>query len=143
MAEVYLSIGTNEGDRMENIHTAIELLDRKLGSHYKALSSIVESKSWGFEGNDFLDCVVRYSTDISPRELLHVCKQIESEMGRTDSEEYDSSGNRIYHNRVIDIDILLYGDLKVDEPDLRIPHPLIEKRDFIKGPLLEIFEGND
>lgn len=143
MTEVYLSIGTNLGDRESNIQTALQLLEKELGSPYTRLSTIVESKAWGFEGGDFLDCAVCFDTEKTPRELLGICKKIEDAMGRKETIEYDSSGNRIYHDRIIDIDILLYGDIEVDEPDLRIPHPLIEKRSFIKGPLMEIFAGND
>lgn len=143
MTDIYLSIGTNLGDRNANIEKALALLEEKLGSSRIRLSRIVESKAWGFSGGDFLDCVVCFNTGKTARELLQICKQIEAEMGRKETLEYDSQGNRIYHDRIIDIDILLYGDRTVDEPDLKIPHPLIEKRDFIKGPLMEIFVGND
>ena len=140
---IYLSLGTNMGDRMANINKAIELLSFRLSTHYLALSSIVESKSWGFEGNDFLNCVISYETQLEPLELLLICKEIEVEMGRIERIEYGADGKRIYHDRPIDIDILLYDDLTVNLPELTIPHPLIEQRDFIKGPLMEILEGNN
>lgn len=143
MAQVYLSIGTNLGDREANIEKALELLDSKLGTHWNKLSSIVQSKAWGFSGGDFLDCAVSYETERTPHELLAICKEIEAEMGRKENVEYDAEGKRIYHDRIIDIDILLYGEIILDDPDLKIPHPLIEERDFIKGPLMEIFTGND
>lgn|SRR5574344_47427 len=138
--DTYLSIGSNLGDRSANISEALFRLDAALGCAHAALSSIIETKAWGFDGPDFLDCVVLYKTDISPIELLHICKQIERSMGREDSVQFDSGGRRIYHSRIIDIDILLYGDLKIDTPELKIPHPLMEKRDFIMRPLRELLK---
>ncbi len=136
---VYFSLGTNQGDRRAQIDEALRRLDAAIGRPYEALSSIIETPSWGFEGPDFLNCVVRYRTARRPRSLLKICKKIERAMGRTGGPEYDAEGCRIYHDRPIDIDILLYGDERVDEPDLQIPHPLMEQRDFVMRPLREIF----
>ena len=136
---VYFSLGTNQGDRRAQIDAALRRLDAAIGRPYEALSSIIETPSWGFEGPDFLNCVVRYRTARRPRTLLKICKKIERAMGRTGGPEYDAEGRRIYHDRPIDIDILLYGDERVDEPDLQIPHPLMEQRDFVMRPLREIF----
>lgn len=137
--KAYLSLGTNIGDRRGNIEEALKLLDEGLGVHYAALSSIVESKSWGFEGGDFLNCAVRYDCSLAPRELLGLCKDIEHRMGRRETVEYAPDGSRIYHDRIIDIDILLYGDLVIDEDGLKIPHPKMREREFVMGPLMEIF----
>ena len=136
---VYLSLGTNQGDRRAQIDEALRRLDAAVGRPYEALSSIIETPSWGFEGPDFLNCVVRYRTAKRPETLLRICKKIERAMGRTGAPEYDADGRRIYHDRPIDIDILLYGDEHVDTPDLKIPHPLMEQRDFVMRPLAEIF----
>ena len=136
---VYFSLGTNQGDRRAQIDEALRRLDAAIGRPYEALSSIIETPSWGFEGPDFLNCVVRYRTARRPRTLLKICKKIERAMGRTGGPEYDAEGRRIYHDRPIDIDILLYGDERVDEPDLQSPHPLMEQRDFVMRPLREIF----
>ena len=136
---VYFSLGTNQGDRRAQIDEALRRLDAAIGRPYEALSSIIETPSWGFVGPDFLNCVVRYRTARRPRTLLKICKKIERAMGRTGGPEYDAEGRRIYHDRPIDIDILLYGDERVDEPDLQIPHPLMEQRDFVMRPLREIF----
>ena len=136
---VYLSLGTNQGDRRAQIDEALRRLDAALGRPYEALSSIIETPAWGFEGPDFLNCVVRYRTAKRPHTLLRICKKIERAMGRTVAPEYDADGRRIYHDRPIDIDILLYGDEHVDTPDLKIPHPLMEQRDFVMRPLAEIF----
>ena len=132
----YLALGTNLGDRQGNIDTAICLLEEELGSPYIALSDIVETQAWGFVSTPFLNCVLSFDVCISPEELLDVCKDVERRMGRTDPPEYDSSGNRIYHARTIDVDILLYGGLTIDTERLTIPHPQIVTRPFIR-PLLD------
>ncbi len=137
---VYLSLGTNQGDRQARIDEALRRLDAAIGRPYEALSSIIETPAWGFDGPDFLNCVVRYRTARRPETLLKICKRIERAMGRRDAPEYDAAGRRIYHDRPIDIDILLYGDERIDTPELQVPHPLMRQRDFIMGPLKEIFE---
>ena len=104
-----------------------------------ALSSIIETPSWGFDGPDFLNCVVRYRTARRPETLLKICKRIERAMGRRGELEYDAEGRRIYRDRPIDIDILLCGDERVDTPELQIPHPLMHEREFVMRPLAEIF----
>lgn len=139
--DVYLSIGTNLGDREANIAEALSLLDKAVGRPWSALSSIMETPSWGFEGQPFLNCAVRYRTGLSPFTLLRICKRIERKMGRRDAPEYASDGTRVYHDRIIDIDILLCGDEVVDTPELKVPHPLISQRDFVKIPLSEILTG--
>lgn len=140
MAKIYLSLGSNIGDRNANLKEALSRLENELGSPCKALSSMVETKSWGFEGADFINCAACFESDIAPEELLAVCKKIEREMGREEQLEFDSKGNRIYHDRIVDIDILLYGDEKINLPHLQIPHPQMRKRDFVMGPLMEIFD---
>ena len=135
---VYFSLGTNQGDRRAQIDEALRRLDAAVGRPYEALSSIIETPSWGFAGLDFLNCVVRYRTARRPETLLRICKRIERAMGRRETLEYDAEGRRIYHDRPIDIDILLYGDERIDTPDLKIPHPLMRQRDFVMRPLEEI-----
>ncbi len=137
--DVYFSLGSNLGDRQARIEEALRRLDKALGRPYEALSSIIETPAWGFDGPPFLNCVVRYRSARRPETLLHICKRIERAMGRRGAPEYDAEGRRIYRDRPIDIDILLYGDLTVDTPDLKIPHPLMRQRDFIMRPLAEIF----
>lgn len=144
--DIYLSLGSNLGDRMANISVALKALDDGIGSCHSALSGIVESKSHGFRGGDFLNCVVRYRSCIPPEELLSLCKSIEWKMGRREKIEFAPDGSRIYHDRIIDIDILLYGDEKISTPELTVPHPRMWERDFVRVPLNEIFEqegGND
>ena len=137
---VYLSLGTNLGDRQRQLSRALAELEARLGVGPERVSATLETPAWGFEGPDFLNCVVRYRTARRPETLLRICKRIERAMGRRESLEFTPDGRRIYHDRPIDIDILLYGDAVVDTPDLKIPHPLMQQRDFIMGPLGEIFE---
>lgn len=134
--KVYLSLGSNIGDREKNIREALTRLDAACGLERTALSEIIETEALGFDGADFLNCVAGYSCSLSPKELLALCKETERAMGRNDEPEYDAVGRRIYHDRIIDIDILTYGDEHIDTPTLTVPHPQLETRPFIR-PLLE------
>lgn len=141
---IVLSLGTNLGDRSVNLAQARALLETKLKVTLKC-SKELETKAIGFEGEDFLNQVVAFKKPcrLSPRKLLEVCKSIEIEMGRPAHDaEYDESGNRIYHNRIIDIDILFFDDKKISDTDLTIPHPQVLTRGFIKE-LLEDLDIND
>ena len=141
---VYLGLGSNLGDRRKNIERALTLLDEGFGRHYTALSRMIETKAWGFKGDKFLNACVLYriyrkgSPEEQGHEILALCKEIERTLGRDGKPEYDAEGNRIYHNRTIDIDILFYGTEHIDTEDLTVPHPLIAERDFVKIPLAEI-----
>jgi len=137
---VYLSLGSNQGDRQALIEEALQRLDAAIGRPREACSSILETPAWGFEGPDFLNCVVRYRTARRPETLLAICKRIERAMGRREFPQYDAAGRRIYHDRPIDIDILLYGDEQIDTPDLQIPHPRLRERAFFQQLVAEIFE---
>ncbi|HIQ84290.1 MAG TPA: 2-amino-4-hydroxy-6-hydroxymethyldihydropteridine diphosphokinase [Candidatus Cryptobacteroides excrementigallinarum] len=139
MEKVYLSLGSNLGDRNSNLLAAVNELDRMMGAPHSALSSFIETRSWGFSGHDFINCAVMYETELPPEKILGICKSIERSMGRRETVEYDSGGARIYHDRVIDIDILLYGRRTVDTPELKIPHPLMREREFVMRPLMEIY----
>ena len=141
---VYLGLGSNLGDRRKNIERALTLLDEGFERHYTALSRMIETKAWGFKGDKFLNACVLYriyrkgSPEEQGHEILALCKEIERTLGRDGKPEYDAEGNRIYHNRTIDIDILFYGTEHIDTEDLTVPHPLISERDFVKIPLAEI-----
>ena len=133
MHKVYLSLGTNLGNRKRNIREAIEKIGELIGV-VERQSALYETKPWGFSSpNDFINACVLVQTMMAPRQLLEATQRIEREMGRTLKSE-----NGEYHDRIIDIDILLYDDLKVNEPDLKIPHPLMEEREFVMVPLKEI-----
>ena len=135
MNTVYLGIGTNLGDKEANILKAYELIEQKVGQISKR-SSLYRTEPWGYQSdNDFVNTVICVETELSPHELLKATQMIERQMGRTKK----SRGGE-YHDRIIDIDILLYGDITINEPDLVIPHPLMKKRDFVMNPLGEIID---
>ena len=152
--DLYLSLGSNQGNREENIENALSLLNIELGTPYKAVSSLIETEAWGFESdNKFLNAAVHYQLRLqkgyNPEAeglmILACCKKVERMMGRTGEPEYDSDGKRIYYDRPIDIDILLFGDNKIDTEELTVPHKLMYERDFVMEPLREIAgqAGND
>lgn len=147
MVDVYLSLGSNMGDRAANIENAISLLNIELKTPYKAVSSLLETEPWGFESEQkFLNAAVHYQLQLkegyNPEAealmILEICKDIERRLGRKDGLEYNEAGERIYHNRPIDIDILLFGEHRIDCPELTIPHKLMYERDFVMIPLKEI-----
>lgn len=129
--QVYLGLGSNQGDRAAQIARAIELISERVGRVIRQ-SSVIETNPWGFtSGNKFLNCAILCETALLPFPLLRVTQQIERELGR----HYKGGA---YRDRSIDIDILLYDDVTIDTPDLQIPHPLMERRDFVMIPLNEI-----
>lgn len=145
--KLYLSLGSNQGDRKRNIETAISLLNIELGTPYKSVSSFIETEPWGFDSDDkFINAAVLYELDLkrgyNPEAeglmILEICKDIERRLGREEGPLYDEDGNRIYKSRPIDIDILLLGDDKIDCPELTVPHKLMYERDFVMIPLREI-----
>ena len=142
---VYFGLGSNLGEREVNLLKAVNLLDEAFGTHPERISRIVETPSWGFDGPAFLNLCVLYrlprtgNPEDNALEILHKVKEVEKSLGRDLSEPlFDAEGNRIYHNRTIDIDILCYGTFTIKNKDLIIPHPHIAERDFVKKPLLEI-----
>ena len=135
MYQVYLSLGTNLGNRKRNIREAIDKIGEQIGV-VKRQSALYETKPWGYSSpNDFINACVLVLTPMAPRQVLEVTQRIEREMGRT-----LKSVDGEYHDRIIDIDILMIDDLVIDEPDFHVPHPLMEKRDFVMTPLKEILK---
>ena len=130
---VYLSLGTNLGDKEQNLLSAITEIDRRIGS-VRAQSAFLSTEPWGFESeHTCLNAAVCVETELSPNALLHATQQIERDMGRT-----QKSVDGKYHDRIIDIDILLYDDLHINTKKLTIPHPRMYERDFVLIPLREI-----
>lgn len=126
-------MGSNLGNRRQLLQSAIALLGERVGS-VERISSFIETAPWDFESeHQFLNACVSINTRMTPREVLEATKQIERELGRK-----RKSSNGQYADRPIDIDILLYDDIQVNEPDLVIPHPHMEERDFVMIPLQEI-----
>lgn len=133
MAIVYLGLGTNLGDKAANLHAAVHLISGKIGKVI-SLSSFYATAPWGFESeNSFLNAAICVETSLSPLEVLHRTQEIERTLGRT----HKSTGG-IYHDRIIDIDLLLYNKEIIQTPELTIPHPLMLQRDFVMNPLVEI-----
>lgn len=132
MAIAYLGLGTNVGNKRRNMITAAALLAER-GGDILALSGFYETEPWGFESeNFFLNAAVKLKTSFSPLEILQITQQIEKELGRTEK------SNGVYHDRIIDIDILLYEDEVLQIPELTLPHPLMHERKFVMDPLAEI-----
>jgi 2-amino-4-hydroxy-6-hydroxymethyldihydropteridine diphosphokinase len=131
----YLSLGTNLGDKENNLLSAISEIERRIGP-VRAQSAFLATEPWGFDSqNTFLNAAIRIETKFSPLELLDETQQIERDLGRK-----HKSVNGQYHDRIIDIDILLYDDLHISAPRLTIPHPHMHERDFVIIPLKEIIQ---
>ena len=143
MYKVYLLLGSNMGDRQAMLDSAnLELIDALLPDYLEVASladavntsQVIETEPWGFSSdNAFLNAVVEIDTQHTPHELLHITQKIEREMGRT----HKSIGGN-YSDRIIDIDILLFEDIAINDAELIIPHPLMWQRSFVYEPLWEI-----
>lgn len=134
---IYFGIGTNLGDREANLRRAIELLHERVGECV-ACSSIYRSDPQGFASeNEFANIVAVYDTPYSPEEVLLITQQIEREMGRT-----QKSVNGVYHDRIIDIDLLqaILNSKAIiqNSSTLTLPHPRMQERDFVMIPLREV-----
>ena len=126
---VYLGLGSNLGDRQKNLSAALDRLPPEV--LVKAVSSLYETDPVGpRDQQDFYNAVCRASTSLEPRQLLAHVKQVERDVGRTDGPRWGP--------RVIDIDILLYGDATVDQPELQVPHREMANRAFVLVPLAEL-----
>ncbi len=140
---VFFSLGSNLGEKRTLLKQSIEALQQRVGT-LVACSSFIETEPWGFESqHKFLNAAVWFRTDLSPEQVLLTTQQIERELGRE-----KKSTAQGYQDRPIDIDILLYDDIKLDtkvvangqERRLVIPHPLMLERDFVMVPLREIID---
>lgn len=138
MANVYIGLGTNLGDKEQNLRDAVHRIEEQIGK-VLSLSAFYVTAPWGFASeNSFLNAAACVETQLSPLEVLQETQTIERELGRT-----KKSVNGAYSDRLIDIDLLLYDDLvlsvtSVDGAELNLPHPLMAKRDFVMRPLAEI-----
>jgi len=132
MAFVYLGLGTNIGDKEHNLNVAIIALSQEVGLLMRQ-SEFYGSNPWGFDSeNKFLNAVVLVETNLSPFDLLAKTQELERNIGRA------TKSINGYSDRLIDIDILFYDNLIIDQPTLKIPHPHIVERDFVLIPLAEI-----
>ena len=127
----YVGIGSNLGDRLENLRSAVRGLSGTPDVRVVRTSSVYETAPVGGpEQGDFLNAVVEISTELEPRALLEALQRIENELGRVRAERNGP--------RTIDLDLLLYGDEEIDEPDLTVPHPRMLERAFVVVPLTEL-----
>lgn len=137
--KLYLSLGSNLGDRESNIRQALALIDERVGSVYRVSSSI-ETAPMGFSSpNKFINMVCLVHTMMSPMACLRETQKIEIELGRT-QKSINPDGSLTYKDRLIDIDLLTYDQLVLDTPELTLPHPRMHERDFVLIPLREIQE---
>lgn len=135
MITVFLGLGSNIGERYKNLTNAIQTINNRIGPVVDQ-SDFIETEPWGYESkNLYINAVIRVDTDLSPIDLLHKTQEIEREMGRLSK----TVGGE-YHDRVIDIDILLYGELKMKTDELIIPHPRMKERNFVMIPLQQLME---
>lgn len=138
MANVYIGLGTNLGDKEQNLRDAVHRIEEQIGK-VLSLSAFYVTAPWGFASeNSFLNAAACVETQLSPLEVLQETQTIERELGRT-----KKSVNGAYSDRLIDIDLLLYDNLvlsvtSADGAELNLPHPLMAQRDFVMRPLAEI-----
>lgn len=138
MNTLYLSLGTNMGDRQSNLDTAITLIASRIGT-VCSISEAIRTEPWGFDSPSFfLNMAAQVLTGLTPFEVLHVTQDIERLMGRT-----EKSVNGHYHDRIIDIDLLMMtdadgNDIIVNTRELTLPHRLMHLRKFVLEPLREI-----
>lgn len=133
MHTVYLSLGTNLGNKEENITEALQQIKKLIGS-IVSQSAFYVTQPWGFNSeNEFLNMAVAISSSFTPQQILEATQNIERSMGRT-----EKSIDHRYKDRLIDIDILLYDNLVYVDDKLTLPHPLMTERLFVMQPLCEI-----
>lgn len=130
-AKAYISIGSNIGDRHANINRALEMLKSNKDIEVGAVSSLIETAPVGYINQpNFINAAAELHTTLNPRELLKALMSIEDKMGRTREIRWGP--------RVIDLDLLLYNNKRINESDLQIPHPRMMERAFVLIPLAEI-----
>lgn len=129
--KVYLSLGSNLGNRLLNLQRCIFQLNEKLGK-VSTISSIYENAAVGFEGSDFLNACITLETELHSDDLLQKILQLETAMGR------ERLGNGHYSSRTLDIDIIYYNEEVIEKEALRVPHPKMQHRNFVLKPLADI-----
>ena len=135
---IYLVLGSNMGDREWNIEQALAQLSERLKVDMLC-SRVLETEAVGFDGPAFLNQAVRFECDITPEDLLDICQDVEERLGRPRHEaKFDSTGRRLYCDRLIDIDILIFNDLIIHTERLEIPHPQLWERPYVKELLNDI-----
>ncbi|MFA5884536.1 MAG: 2-amino-4-hydroxy-6-hydroxymethyldihydropteridine diphosphokinase [Acidimicrobiia bacterium] len=129
-ARAFLGIGSNLGDRLGYLQGAVDGLSATDGIEVVAVSAVFETDPVGPEQPDYLNAVVAVDTTLTPRGLLEVGQRLEQEAERVRKERWGP--------RTLDVDVLLFGNEEIDEPDLVIPHPRWDERDFVLAPLADL-----
>ena len=136
MKQVILGLGGNEGDVVKTLQLAIKKINEEIGE-VTLKSSFYKTAAWGVENQpDFVNMVVAILSNKSPQKVLELCLSIEKELGR------NRDGKKKWHQRVIDIDVLFYGNEIIDTSILKVPHPFVQERNFVLCPLSEILPRN-
>lgn len=126
-----VALGSNLGDKAANIDRAIELLTERGDIRLLARSRDFATEPWGKTDQDwFVNAVITVATQLTPRVLLARCQEVEQRMGRVRTEKWGP--------RIIDVDLLVYRGISLDEPDLKLPHPHIAARAFVLAPLMDV-----
>lgn len=131
-----IGLGSNQGNRAFYLRIARILIGWEAGVVSRA-SSVIETPSWGFDSDPFLNQVVVVETALAPLELLDVLQSIERKLGRT-QKSFLQDGKPVYHARTIDLDILDYDGIRYKDDRLTLPHPHIAEREFVMAPLREL-----
>lgn len=140
MAKVYLMTGTNRGEVEKLMQEAARMIGEQVGEILR-MSKVWYTEPWGFkQGGIFLNQALEVRTELTPEQVLDEVQKIELELGRNRTEEAEikrENGER-YASRTMDIDIILYEDMVVESDRLKIPHPLMQEREFVLGPMCEL-----
>lgn len=132
MNKIILGLGTNLGDRFKNIELAYQLIEEKIGA-ITAKSKLYETAPWGvLDQPDFINSCISIESNLTPKECLKMISEIENEMGRIRYQKWGA--------RLIDIDILFFGNEIINQEELSVPHPFIQERIFVIKPLEDIIE---
>jgi len=131
----YLSLGSNQGNKLENLQQAINYISEEIGA-VKRVASVYETASWGYDGEDFYNTCIQVSTYLQPEVLMQSLLEIEKRMGRFRNDA------KTYADRIIDLDILLFDDEIIFSENITIPHPRMLDRKFVMVPLVEIAKNS-
>jgi deoxyguanosine kinase len=129
--QVVLSIGSNQGSRLENIQKCIDLIHQKVGTVIQ-VSKLYETPAWGFESDAFYNCALLLHTNSSAQKILNQVLKVEKELGRI---RLNQEG---YQSRIIDVDLIVYDNEIIDSEKLKIPHPLMQNRNFVLLPMQDL-----
>jgi deoxyguanosine kinase len=129
--QVVLSLGTNQGNRLRNIENCIELIHQEVGTVIK-ISKLYETPSWGFDSDAFYNCALVLHTFKSANTILTKILNIEKKLGRVRDETLE------YQSRIIDIDLIAFNEEIIDAEKLQVPHPLMQNRNFVLLPMLDL-----